>query len=35
MSCYWFNRERLLKDAWNKYQNKVGKEKTAKYYAAN
>ena len=35
MSYYWFNREKLLKDTWNKYQNKVGKEKTAKYYAAN
>ena len=35
MSYYCFNREKLLKDAWNKYPNKEGKEKAAKYYAAN
>ena len=35
MSYYWFNREKLLKDPWNKYHNKGGKEKAAKYYAAN
>ena len=35
MSYYWFNREKLLKDAWNKYHNKGGKGKAAKYYAAN
>ena len=35
MSCYWFNREKLLKNAWDKYHNNGGKEKTAKYYAAN
>ena len=34
MSYYCFNREKILKDAWNKY-NKGGKEKDAKYYAAN
>ena len=34
MSYYWFNIEKMLKDAWNKY-NKGGKEKAAKYYAAN
>ena len=31
MSCYWYNRERLLKNAWNKYHNKGGKQKAAKY----
>ena len=35
MSYYWFNRENLLKNAWNKYHNKGGKQKAAKYYAAN
>ena len=35
MSYYWFNREKLLKNAWNKYHNKGGKQKAAKYYAAN
>ena len=35
MSYYWFNREKLLKDVWNKYHNKGGKGKAAKYYAAN
>ena len=35
MSHYWFNREKLLKDVWNKYHNKAGKEKATKYYAAN
>ena len=34
MSYYWFNREKLLKDAWNKYHNKGDKEKAAKYYGA-
>ena len=24
MSYYWFNREKILKDAWNKYNNKGG-----------
>ena len=32
MSYY---REKLLKNVWNKYHNKEGKQKTAKYYAAN
>ena len=27
MSCYWFNREELLKKAKTKYHNKGGKEK--------
>ena len=31
MSYYWFNRE-LLKKANEKYKNKGGKEKAAKYY---
>ena len=35
MSCYWFNRKEILKDAWDKYHNKRGKEKPATYYAAN
>ena len=35
MSYYWFNREKLLKNAWNNYHNKGGKQKAAKYYAAN
>ena len=35
MSYYWFNRSKILKDAWNKYHNKGGKQKAAKYYAAN
>ena len=34
MSYYWVNRSRILKNAWDKYRNKGGKEKTAKYYAA-
>ena len=35
MSYYWFNREKLLKNAWDKYHNKGGKQKAAKYHAAN
>ena len=35
MSYYWFNRKKLLKNAWNKYHNKGGKQKAVKYYAAN
>ena len=34
MSDYWLNREKLLKNAWDKYHNKGGKQKAAKYYAA-
>ena len=30
MSYYWFNREKLLKNVWNKYHNKGGKQKAAK-----
>ena len=33
MSYYWFNREKLLKNAWNQYHNKEGKEKASKYAA--
>ena len=35
MSYYWFNRETLLKNTWDKYHSKGGKQKAAKYYAAN
>ena len=35
MSYYWFNREKVLKNAWDKYHNKRDKSKAAKYYAAN
>ena len=35
MSYYWFNREKMLKDARNKYNNRGGKEEAAKYYDAN
>ena len=33
MSYYWFNRKKLLKNAWNKYHNKGGKQKAVKYAA--
>ena len=32
MSYYWLNKEKLFKKAKEKYDNKGGKEKTAKYY---
>ena len=35
MSYYWFNIEKLLKNAWDKDHKKGGKQKTAKYYAVN
>ena len=35
MSFYRFNREKLLKNEWDKYYNKERKQKTTKYYAAN
>ena len=35
MSYYWFNREKLLKNAWNKYHYKGGKQKAAEYYTKN
>ena len=28
-SYYWFNREKLLKNTWDKYHNKEGKQKPA------
>ena len=31
MSYYWFNREKLFKNAWDKYHNKGGKQKAAEY----
>ena len=31
MSYYWFNREKLLTNSWDKYHNKGGKQKSAKY----
>ena len=34
MSYYWFSVEKLLKNAWDKYHNKGGKQKATKYYAA-
>ena len=34
MSYYWFNREKLLRNAWDEYHNKGGKQNAAKYYAA-
>ena len=35
MSYYWFNREKILKNEWDKYHNKGRNKKAAKYYAAN
>ena len=35
MSYYWFNIQELLKKAKENYDNKVGKEKAAKYYKDN
>ena len=35
MSYYWFNREKILKNTLDKYQNEGGKQKAAKYYAAS
>ena len=35
MNYYWFNRKKLLKNAWNKYHNKGGKQKAAKYFKKN
>ena len=32
---YWFNTEELLKKPHDKYHNKCGKEKVAKYYQKN
>ena len=35
MSYYWFNREKLLKNAWDRYHNKRRKQKPAEYYRKN
>ena len=35
MRYYWLNRENLLKNAWDKYHNKGGKQKAAEYYRKN
>ena len=35
MSYYWFNREKKLKKAREKYHNKGAKEKAANYYRNN
>ena len=35
MSYYWFDREKLMEHVWDKYHNKGGKEKAAKYYRKN
>ena len=34
MSCYWFNKQKLLQKAKEKYEN-GGKEETAEYQKAN
>ena len=35
MNYYCVNRSKILKDSPDKYHNKGGKEKAAKYYSAN
>ena len=35
MSYYWFNREKLLKNAWDTYHNEGGKQRAAEYYRKN
>ena len=35
MSHYWFNREKVLQKAKQKYDNCGGKEKAAEYYRPN
>ena len=35
MSYYWFNTEKLLKNAWDKYHNKGGKQNAAEHYRKN
>ena len=35
MSYYWFNREKILKNVWDKYHKKGGKERAAKHYLEN
>ena len=35
MSYYWFNRQKLLEKAKNRYRNCGGKEEAAEYYLKN
>ena len=35
MSYYWFNGEKVLKNAWDKYHNKGGKQKAVACYRKN
>ena len=35
MSYYWFNRQKLLQKAKDRYHNSGGKEKSAEYYIEN
>ena len=35
MSYYWYKREKLLKNPWNKYHSKGRKQKAVKYYKKN
>ena len=35
MRYYWFNKEKLLKNAWKKYHNKGEKQKAAECYKKN
>ena len=35
MIYFWFNREKLLKNTWDKYHNKGGKQRAAEYYRKN
>ena len=32
MNYYWFNKKNLLKNPWDKYHNKGGKQNTAEYH---
>ena len=35
MSYYWNNRNKILEKTWDRYHNRGGKEKVAKYYKKN
>ena len=35
MSCYWFNRQKLLEKAKGRYHNRGGKENASEYYISN
>ena len=35
MSYYWFNIEKFMKNAWDKYHNKGGKQKASESYRKN